>query len=127
VARQIERLRKAGVPAERITVIGASKGGSLAVGTAAAVAHPSVSYVVLAGCGKETVGLGPRLHGRVLSVFDSQDRFAPSCRATFAAAPALSASREVVLELGLDHGLLYAPRPEWVDPALAWARGSSTP
>jgi len=27
----------------------------------------------------------------------------------------------VVLKLGLDHGLLYTPRKEWLDPATGWA------
>lgn len=127
VAEQVGRLREAGVPAERITVVGASKGGLLALGAAAEIAHPGVSYVVLAGCGPDSVALGPRLRGRVLSVHDEGDRFSPSCRDTFAAAPLLSASRELVTRLGLDHGLLYSPRPEWLDPAVAWARGSSAP
>jgi hypothetical protein len=120
VAAQVRRLKAAGVPSRRIGVVGASKGGHLALMVAAELGDPDISYVILAGCGPSTVGLGPRLRGRVLSIHDDPDRFSPSCRETFDAARRLTASRETVLRLGLDHGLVYRPRPEWVDPAVEW-------
>jgi hypothetical protein len=57
----------------------------------------------------------------MLSIFDTADRHAPSCQATFSKATKLGEHREIVLTLGLDHGLLYRPYKEWVDPACAWA------
>ncbi len=120
---QVRRLRDAGVPAERIALVGASRGGFLALSAAAELQHPGLVVVVLAGCGGPSVALGPRLRGRVLSIYDASDRLEPSCQATFAAAPLLTATREIVVRRGLDHGLLYRPLPEWVDPALAWVRG----
>ncbi len=120
---QVKRLRAAGVPAEHVALVGASHGGFLALAAAAELQHPGLSIVVLAGCGASSVALGPRLRGRVLSVYDASDRFAPSCRATFDAAPALTAAREIVVQRGWDHGLLYRPRKEWVAPTRAWLRG----
>ena len=125
LAGQVRRLRKAGVPAERITVVGASKGGFLALAAAAELQHPGLSFVVLAGCGDATVEMGPRLRGRVLSIYDQPDRFTPSCLATFQAAPLLTTARELTLTLGHDHGLLYRPYPEWLEPAARWARGGT--
>lgn len=125
LTEQVRRLRKAGVPAERITIVGASKGGFLTLAAAAELQHPGLSFVVLAGCGSESVALAPRLRGRVLSIYDDPDRFTPSCRATFDAAPLLTAARELVLKLGHDHGLLYRPYPEWLEPAARWARGAT--
>ncbi len=121
VASQVRRLLAAGVPAENVTVVGASKGGALTLGVAAELGAPQLSFVVLAGCGPYTESLAPRLRGRILSIFDSVDRFTPSCRATFDKAPHLGEHREIVVKLGLDHGLLYRPREEWVGPACAWA------
>jgi dienelactone hydrolase len=120
VADQVRRLLKAGVPASRIGIVGASKGGWLALAADAELDDSGISYVVLSGCGASTVALGPRLRGRVLSIHDEPDRFSPSCRATFAAAPSLAASREIVLHLGVDHGLVYRPLREWLDPATDW-------
>lgn len=118
-ADQIRRLRAAGVPARNIAVVGASKGGLLTLRIAAGLGEREISYVILAGCGKPTADLAPKLRGRILSIYDKDDRFKPSCQATFAKAD-LTASREIVLGLGLDHGLLYSARPEWVDPATQW-------
>ncbi len=121
VAGQVRRLLASGVPPGNVTVVGASKGGSLALAIAAELGSPELSFVVLAGCGPYTEALAPRLRGRVLSIFDSVDRFAPSCQATFQKATRLGEHREIVVTLGLDHGLLYRPRAEWLDPACAWA------
>jgi pimeloyl-ACP methyl ester carboxylesterase len=120
VAGQVRALLKAGVPAERVTLLGASRGGFLALEAAAELGEDGLSVVVLAACGGGSEALAPRLRGRVLSVYDEVDRFHPSCRETFARAPRLKATKEVVLKLGLDHGLLYTPRKEWLDLASAW-------
>ena len=122
----MRRLREKGVPAERIAVIGASRGGFLTVQAAAELQHPGLSFVVLAGCGDATRARGPELRGRILSIFDRKDRFNPSCQPTFDAAPHLTAAAELRLDVGLDHGLLYRPLPAWLDPAERWIRGDST-
>lgn len=122
LAGQVRRLLAAGVPARQVTLVGASKGGYLTLAAAAELGEPDVSYVVLAGCGPASVALAPRLRGRILSIYDSKDRYSPSCGDTFAAAKSLGAHREIVLDLGLDHGLLFRPRPEWLVPARDWAR-----
>ncbi|HWW93869.1 MAG TPA: subclass B3 metallo-beta-lactamase [Vicinamibacteria bacterium] len=121
VAGQVRALLKAGVPVERVTLLGASKGGFLALAAAAELGEDGLNVVVLGSCGGASEGLAPRLRGRLLSIYDEVDRFHPSCRETFARAPQLKAAKEVVLKLGLDHGLLYTPRKEWLDPATGWA------
>jgi dienelactone hydrolase len=121
VAGQVRRLVTAGVPPRQITVVGASKGGFLTLAAAAEIAQPGLSYVVLAGCGPDAVRFGPRLKGRILSIYDEKDRFAPSCAETFRKAPGLAAHKEIVVHLGVDHGLLFRPRDEWVLPAVEWA------
>lgn len=123
LVEQITRLRRAGVPAERIAVVGASRGGYLMLQAAARLGHPGMSYVVLAGCGDASAKSAAGLRGRVLSIYDDPDRHATSCRPTFAAAPDLTEADEIVLKTGRDHGLLYQPYPEWLKPATAWARG----
>ena len=124
---QVTRLRRGGVPAERIALVGASRGGFLVQQAIARLGHPGHSYVVLAGCGEASVKLAPGLRGRGLSIFDASDRLKPSCAATFAAAPHLTDAHEITLQTGRDHGLLYKPYPEWVAPAAAWSRGRPLP
>jgi metallo-beta-lactamase class B len=128
-ARLAERVRKllhAGVPASHVTVVGASKGGMLTAATAAEVQDDAVSYVVLAGCGDATRAFAARLRGRILSVYDASDRFRPSCESTFRAAPQLRQEREIVVRKNLDHGLLYQPRPEWMEPLVEWTKATKT-
>ena len=124
VAGQVRALRRAGVPPEHITVVGFSKGGGLAVAAAARAAEAGVNYAVLAGCSQEPAWVSrwaPSVRGLMLSLYDSSDRFKPSCAPLFAGAKGLSATKEVALTTGLDHGLFYAPRSEWLDPLTAWA------
>lgn len=126
VADQVGRLLKAGVPPSNVIVVGASKGGWLALETAAQMGRDELAFVVLAGCGPNTVELGPRLRGRILSVMDGSDRLDTSCESTFAAAPRLRGRKQVVTDLGLGHGLVYKPHREWLDPLGEWASPAET-
>ena len=124
VVAQIERLLKAGVPARSVTVVGASKGGAIAVFASTLLKNRDVNFVVLAGCGDS----GPYrenkvdLHGRVLSIYDADD-LGVSCAKYFKQSTGLKQSGEIEVKLGVGHGLLYRPFKEWVDPAVEWANG----
>ncbi|HLL77444.1 MAG TPA: hypothetical protein VK421_19470 [Pyrinomonadaceae bacterium] len=131
VVGQINRLLAAGVPARDVTVVGASKGGAIAVFTSTLLKNRDVNFVVLAGCGAS----GPYrqhkvdLHGRVLSIYDTADEFGGpegggvSCAKYYKQSTGLKESRELAIKLGVGHGLLYKPFREWVDPAVEWANG----
>jgi dienelactone hydrolase len=122
VVEQVRALLAARVPVENITVTGFSKGGHLAIAVAGTLQEARVSFVTMAGCssGDWAETWAPKVRGRVLSLFDEADRFQPSCTPLFAKAT-LSEKREIVLHKGLDHGLFYAPRSEWLDPLTLWA------
>jgi hypothetical protein len=133
VVSQIERLLRAGVPARHVTVVGASKGGAIAVFVSTLLRNREVNFVVLAGCG----GGGPYrehkvdLHGRVLSIYDTKDEYGGaggrgvSCSKFYRQSTGLGQSSEIEVKLGVGHGLLYKPFKEWVDPAVAWAGGAT--
>ena len=124
VVGQIERLLKAGVPAQSVTVVGASKGGAIAVFASTLLKNRDVNFVVLAGCGDS----GPYrenkvdLHGRVLSIYDADD-LGVSCAKYYKQSTGLKQSAEIETRLGVGHGLLYKPFKEWIDPAVEWANG----
>ena len=130
VARQVARLRAAGVPSDHITVTGMSKGGVIAVVTTAAIADPNVRFVVLAGCahlwdngirtGFQAFGRAPQ--GRVLSMYDRYDSDVWSCSRYFRNSPGLT-FKEMIFDAGRGHALFYTPDRLWVDPAVAWALG----
>jgi len=131
VVGQINRLLAAGVPARNVTVVGASKGGGIAVFTSTLLKNRDANFVILAGCSSG----GPYrtnkvdLHGRVLSIYDTKDEYggadgrALSCTKYYKQSTGLKASNEIEVRLGVGHGLLYKPFKEWVDPAVEWANG----
>jgi hypothetical protein len=120
VAGQARKLLAGGVPPESVTIAGFSKGGGLALASAAELGQAKVNVVVLAGCGGPPPAFAPRLRGRILSIFDGADDVAASCDQTFAKSKGIK-TREIVLEVGKGHGTFYAPRKEWLDPLADWA------
>jgi pimeloyl-ACP methyl ester carboxylesterase len=133
VARDVQRLVNAGVPARRITVVGASMGGVIALAAAGRMHQANVNLAILASCSPGTLaylrhrGLG--LSGHVLSFRESSDELAGSCRGLvdLPASEKLSLDDEIVLHTGLGHGFLYRPMPEWMAPLVAWASERAAP
>jgi hypothetical protein len=124
VVRQTTSLLQAGVPPQRITVVGASKGGAIAVAISTQLRNRDVNFVLLAACGDDDVyrTFRPDLYGNVLSVWDYRDDTgAGTCEGFFARSTGLNRRREVVLRIGSGHGILYRPLREWVDLVVEWA------
>ncbi|CAN5795122.1 hypothetical protein BH20ACI3_BH20ACI3_06120 [soil metagenome] len=116
VVRQIYSLLEAGVAPQKITVVGASKGGSIAAATSAQLRNRDVTFVLLAACGNS------HLYGNILSVWDYRDDTgAATCKRSFAQAAGVNRHKEVEVRLGLGHGILYRPLKEWVDLVIEWA------
>ena len=141
VVAQVRRLLDSGVPADRVTVVGASMGAAVALEAAARLQDPGLRVAVLGACLSGSVhdmvareGRGPS--GRVLSIREASDALTepcPSWRNEPGRSPSLEAhemvppsleAREIVLHTGLAHGFLYRPLPEWVNPVVEWALAS---
>lgn len=122
VVGQINALLKAGVPPRRITVVGASRGGVIAIAVSSQLKNRDLNFVIMAACGDSDVfkTFQPDLWGNVLSIYDYKDTVGP-CGEFYAKATGLNRHREIVVKLGLGHGLLYRPLKEWVDPVVEWA------
>jgi pimeloyl-ACP methyl ester carboxylesterase len=130
VAAQVHHLLEQGVPPSQVTVIGHSKGGSIALIAASELQEEKVNFAILAGCGKRGSGFrrsferfleqrAARLRGRLLSIYDASDRLAGSCREAFEKA-VIAESAEVVLQTGRGHALFWSPKPVWVDQVVEW-------
>jgi pimeloyl-ACP methyl ester carboxylesterase len=125
VVAQVRRLLESGVPADHVTVVGASMGAAIALLASARLQNPDVRFCVLGACLSESVrglraeeGKGPS--GRLLSIREASD--APrECEPwkNHLGSGSLVA-REIVLHTGLGHGFLYRPLPEWVKPVVEW-------
>lgn len=121
VAEQVRRLFAAGVPPERITVAGFSKGGAIAMVASALLDDPRVTFVFLGSCGDWVEGRDDvDVRGRILSIYEASDALGTSCEPLFAQASQPGEHREVRIATGAGHGAFYRPRPEWLAPLLQW-------
>jgi len=127
-ARQVFELLTAGVPPGSITVVGVSKGATIAAVTSHLVGNPKVNYVLLGTCHPTLVEEwkkgGLTLSGNVLTIYDFEDdEYSGSCEDLFrlAEGKGLNHHDELVLQVGTGHGVLYQPLSEWVLPTVKWA------
>lgn len=121
----IAALRRGGltVPPTHITVAGASKGAVIASLVSTRLADRPVRYVLMANCNDWLIRTHqPRLSGAVLSIYEASDDVGGSCRPLVRRSPAVTQFREVRLDTGLGHGIVYRPLPAWVRPTIAWAK-----
>lgn len=118
----MKELLNAGVPPERITVVGASKGAVIAMLISTKLQNPNVNFVLIAGCNEWAAENSIiNLCGKVLSIFEKSDEIGRSCQSIFNASTCEPVVREIELDTGKEHGVLYQPLPEWVEPTVAWA------
>jgi pimeloyl-ACP methyl ester carboxylesterase len=131
IAGQVKRLLAAGVPPKHITVAGHSKGGAITLITAAMLQNGDIKFINMAGCGnrgrfarsfRRLIGaVGADINGRLLSIYDGDDRITGSCSAVKDASTSVDFS-EKVLSTGHGHQLFYSPDAVWMDPVTAFAK-----
>jgi hypothetical protein len=122
-AREVRDLLASGVPPERITVVGFSKGGMIAIATSSLLNEP-INYVFLAACNRAVFdNESYRVSGRVLSIFEESDEIGVSCAPLLERSLSVTTSKEVRISTGARHGAFYQPRSVWISEVLAWVRG----
>jgi len=126
---QINALIEKGVPANRITVAGFSKGGAMSLLVASMAKQPGLNLVNMAGCGRGQFRKSydnfltddaSKMQGRMLSLYDSKDQIGGTCKDAKAKSAQL-VFKEEVLNVGAGHGTFYSPRKIWIDKVAAWA------
>lgn len=125
VASQVQKLLRAGVPPERVSVVGFSKGGGIAILTSSLLRNDRVNFVFLAACGDwifEQTRVRPS--GRVLSIYEVSDRLGVSCKPLFDRGTPGMRKKEIRIQTGKEHGAFFQPRPEWLRPLVEWLRGA---
>jgi dienelactone hydrolase len=121
VADQVRQLLAAGVPAERISVVGFSKGGAIATVASALLKDPRVTFVFLGACGDWVKGRDDLdVRGRILSIYEASDELGTSCEPLFAQASEPGEHREIRIDTGAAHGAFFRPRSEWLAPLFRW-------
>jgi hypothetical protein len=128
IMEQVKELLNAGVPAENIIVVGASKGAGIAIYISHYLENEKVNFVLLGTCQPDDVASFKQeniyLFGNVLAIRDSTDQLSGSCQDLFAfsAGKGLARYEEIVLHVGTGHGILYKPLDEWIVTAVEWAK-----
>lgn len=133
VVVEIRGLLDAGVPAERIAVVGASMGAAIAIAAAAELGVPEVRYALLGACLSGSVADraargGKPPSGALLAIREKSDETSEPCPAWRDDGDTGRALRvrELVVDTGLAHGFLYRPLPEWFEPVVEWALAGDT-
>lgn len=123
IAAQIRELLDSGVPAEDITVIGASMGAYMALEASVLVRNTEVRYVILGLCGdyglKYFMPVAGNIYGTILSIYEKSDDMG-TCQSLFSEENPHVSFREIALDMGNGHGFLFKPYSEWVGPVREW-------
>lgn len=130
IVRQVKRLLDAGVPPERITVAGHSKGRVIALCAASQLGNPKIGYIIMAGCEVKPLSQAypdfTRLKGNFLSIYASSDSIANSCQNVFSKAIIGICYKEMKLKSEKGHRLFFQPEEIWVEPVMAWINQRGT-
>lgn len=121
---EIDSLLRAGVPANHITVVGASKGSLIAMLTSSFLKNKHVNFVFMSACNRFSEQHFPdlRFYGNILSIFEASDVIGHTCQPfEIKSENTTPHYKEIELHTGLRHGYLYKPLKEWMDPAFKWA------
>jgi len=124
VTGQIDSLLLKGVKPGNITVIGASKGALIGIYVSSYLKNPGVNFVFMSSCTDYLLD-DPTINfcGNILSIYEKSDLGCQSCeKLKLKSSLSIPHYKEIALHTGLKHGYIYKPLPEWVKPALKWAR-----
>lgn len=123
-SQQIDRLIARGVSPADITVIGASKGGMLAMNISHLNMNP-INYVLLgADSDYSEKTFDWSLHGNILGIYEKSDDIAGKNYQFWKdKSPEAIRFERLEINTGLNHGFLFRPIKEWLEPAKAWIIG----
>ena len=123
IASQIKKLLANMVPPGNITIVGASRGGVISAYVSTMLQEKGLNYVFLAGLlEKYLEDENLKLYGNVLSIHDLSDKLSITPALYFQRSEGLGNFKQITLDLGIGHGLVYKPYREWLDPILEWVK-----
>ena len=126
LATEVRALLSDGIPANHISIVGASKGGGIAVAACSTLENEGLNFVFMGTC-VNWIQNWPelKLRGRILSISEKSDTVAGSCTEPFANSVIIPEFHEILINTGRNHGAFYEPIPEWLEPTVEWCRGES--
>jgi len=124
ISKEIDELIAKGVSPTDITVIGASKGGLIAMYISDLNIN-NVNYVLLGSSSdyaQKTFDWN--LHGNILGIYEKSDVVASNnYQYWIDKSTNASSFKQLQINTGLGHGFLYTPNKAWMDPAEEMMKG----
>ncbi len=124
VRDQIDSLMNTGVEANKITVVGTSKGGYIAQYVSTFANNPDLNFVFIACYQADDIQFFPEVNfcGNILTIYDKSDPMGVSAvKRKEASTCDIKYFDEIELDTGLRHGFLFRPMEEWILPCVDWA------
>ncbi|MEZ0181370.1 alpha/beta hydrolase [Flavobacterium oncorhynchi] len=126
VVKQIKGFLKKGIPPNKITVIGTSKGGYIAQYVSTFLANPDVNFVFI-GCFRDSdIEEIPDINfcGNILTIYEKSDAYGVSAiKRKETSKLKINHFKEIELNTNLKHGFLYKASDNWIAPSKKWANG----
>ena len=120
LAKQVKTLVKAGVRADRITILGFSIGGLITALTSDQLKNKNINVIIMAGCSPWLIeNAEVKIYGRFLSVYETSDAVG-SCGVLAERSKGIGSFDEIAITTGKGHGAFYKPIDDWVLPVLDW-------
>ncbi len=126
VIDQVNQLIRQGTKPEHITVAGTSKGGYIAQYVSNLAQNADLNYVFIACYRDQDMIEMPELHycGNILTIYEKTDPYGVSAIERYNTSTCtIKHFKEIELDNGLGHGFIFKALDEWIDPAIAWAKG----
>tara|TARA_R100000935_G_scaffold58267_1_gene94613 strand:- start:201 stop:686 length:486 start_codon:yes stop_codon:yes gene_type:complete len=127
---QIDSLINIGTEPKNITIVGTSKGGYIAQYVSTLASNPDLNFVFIASFRDEDVLNIPEINycGNILTIYEKSDPFGVSAKARIENSTCdIKHFKEIELNTGLNHGFLFKPLREWIEPTVKWASGNYNP
>jgi hypothetical protein len=127
IAKQIKKLLKKGIPPNKITVIGTSKGGYIAQFVSTFLANPDINFVFI-GCFRDIdIEEIPDINfcGNILTIYEESDVLGvDATKRKETSKLKINHFKQIELHTNLKHGFLYKASDLWIAPSKKWANGN---
>lgn len=123
VVKQIDSLLALGIQANRISVIGTSKGGYIAQYVSTYASNSDINYVFIGCFQEDDIQNYPDIQfcGNILTIYEQSDPFGVSAiRRKNTSQLKINQFKEIELNTDLHHGFLYQANSKWMEPCLMW-------
>ncbi|RDK85578.1 alpha/beta hydrolase [Marinirhabdus gelatinilytica] len=129
IVTQIDSLIKNGTEPKKITVVGTSKGGYIAQYISTLANNPDLNFVFIGSFRNSDIENIPEINycGNILTIYEKTDPFGVSAlERKNTSSCKIDHFEEIELNTGLEHGFLFKPLKEWIEPTIQWANGNYT-